>query len=65
MDFPDFRRRDTLLEHVRHTLAFYHPRCVDPQGGFYHFFKDDGTVYDSRTRHLVSSTRFVFDFAMA
>ncbi|NMZ43792.1 AGE family epimerase/isomerase [Pseudomonas oryzihabitans] len=65
MDFPDFRRRDTLLEHVRHTLAFYHPRCVDPQGGFYHFFKDDGTVYDSQTRHLVSSTRFVFDFAMA
>jgi mannose/cellobiose epimerase-like protein (N-acyl-D-glucosamine 2-epimerase family) len=62
---PDFRSRQTLLAHVRHTLAFYAPRCVDPSGGFYHFFKDDGTVYDSSRRHLVSSTRFVFNYAMA
>jgi mannose/cellobiose epimerase-like protein (N-acyl-D-glucosamine 2-epimerase family) len=38
---------------------------VDPSGGFYHFYKDDGTVYDTRTRHLVSSTRFIFNYAMA
>jgi mannose/cellobiose epimerase-like protein (N-acyl-D-glucosamine 2-epimerase family) len=37
-------------------MAFYHPRAVDPDGG---------TVYDRHTRHLVSSTRFVFDYAMA
>ena len=46
-------------------MAFYHPRAIDPRGGFYHFFKDDGTVYDAHTRHLVSSTRFVFNYAMA
>jgi len=46
-------------------MAFYHPRAIDPQGGFYHFFKDDGTVYDACTRHLVSSARFVFNYAMA
>jgi mannose/cellobiose epimerase-like protein (N-acyl-D-glucosamine 2-epimerase family) len=62
---PDFHSRDTLLAHIRHTMAFYHPRCIDPEGGFYHFFKDDGTVYDRHTRHLVSSTRFVFTYAMA
>jgi mannose/cellobiose epimerase-like protein (N-acyl-D-glucosamine 2-epimerase family) len=62
---PDFRSRAFLVDHVRSTLAFYHPRCVDRSGGFFHFFRDDGTVYDARTRHLVSSTRFVFDFAMA
>jgi mannose/cellobiose epimerase-like protein (N-acyl-D-glucosamine 2-epimerase family) len=62
---PDFRSRSFLERHVRDTLAFYHPRCVDPSGGFYHFFRDDGTVYDSSTRHLVSSTRFVVNFAMA
>jgi mannose/cellobiose epimerase-like protein (N-acyl-D-glucosamine 2-epimerase family) len=45
--------------------AFYHPRAIDPSGGFYHFFKDDGTVYDAAHRHLVSSTRFVFTYAMA
>jgi mannose/cellobiose epimerase-like protein (N-acyl-D-glucosamine 2-epimerase family) len=62
---PDFHRRQALLDHVRHTLAFYHPRAVDPSGGFFHYFKDDGTVYDRHTRHLVSSTRFVFLWAMA
>jgi mannose/cellobiose epimerase-like protein (N-acyl-D-glucosamine 2-epimerase family) len=62
---PDFRSRDTLLAHIRHTLAFYAPRAVDPNGGFYHFFKDDGTVYNHTRRHLVSSTRFVFNYAMA
>jgi len=61
----DFRSRDFLIAHIRHTMAFYHPRCVDPVGGFFHFFKDDGSVYDVQTRHLVSSTRFVFNYAMA
>lgn len=62
---PDFRARATLLDHIRHTRRFYDPRCVDPSGGMYHFYKDDGTVYDRHTRHLVSSTRFVFNYAMA
>lgn len=62
---PDFRSSDFLRGHIRHTLAFYDARCVDPSGGFFHFYKDDGTVYDRRTRHLVSSTRFVFNHAMA
>jgi len=46
-------------------MAFYHPRALDPRGGFYHYFRDDGTVYDAAHRHLVSSTRFVFNYAMA
>jgi mannose/cellobiose epimerase-like protein (N-acyl-D-glucosamine 2-epimerase family) len=60
-----FRTREFLLKHIRHTMAFYDPISVDPNGGFYHFYMDDGTVYDSETRHLVSSTRFVFNNAMA
>ena len=62
---PDFRSPEFLLGHIRRTLSFYDGRCLDPTGGFFHFFKDDGTVYDRRTRHLVSSTRFVFNHAMA
>jgi mannose/cellobiose epimerase-like protein (N-acyl-D-glucosamine 2-epimerase family) len=65
MTTPAFRTPEFLLGHIRHTLAFYDGRCLDPTGGFFHFFKDDGTVYDHRTRHLVSSTRFVFNHAMA
>ena len=64
-DMPDFRDPRFLLGHIRHTMAFYHPRAIDPHGGFFHFFRDDGSIYDARTRHLVSSTRFVFNYAMA
>jgi mannose/cellobiose epimerase-like protein (N-acyl-D-glucosamine 2-epimerase family) len=62
---PDFRSREFLLRHVQQTMAFYHPRCIDPAGGFFHFFRDDGEIYDRRARHLVSSTRFVFNYSMA
>jgi mannose/cellobiose epimerase-like protein (N-acyl-D-glucosamine 2-epimerase family) len=65
MDQAAFRSPDFLLGHIRRTLEFYHPRCIDPRGGFFHFFRDDGSVYDRDTRHLVSSTRFVFNYATA
>jgi len=61
----DFRSPGFLREHILHTMSFYEGRSRDPSGGFYHFFKDDGTVYDRETRHLVSSARFVFNHAMA
>ncbi|HET7299288.1 MAG TPA: AGE family epimerase/isomerase [Oleiagrimonas sp.] len=63
--FPDFRSPDFLRDHARSIMAFYHPRCLDPAGGCFQYFKDDGTIYDRGHRHLVSSTRFVFDYAMA
>lgn len=62
---PDFRSPAFLRAHIAQTMAFYHPRCIDPAGGFFHYFKDDGTVYDRAHRHLVSSTRFIFNYAMA
>ena len=62
---PDFRSKSMLEQHILHTMRFYHPRALDASGGFYHFFLDDGTIYDATTRHLVSSTRFIFNYAMA
>jgi mannose/cellobiose epimerase-like protein (N-acyl-D-glucosamine 2-epimerase family) len=62
---PDFRSKTFLRDHIATTMAFYHPRAIDPNGGFFHYFRDDGTVYDAGHRHLVSSTRFVFNYAMA
>jgi mannose/cellobiose epimerase-like protein (N-acyl-D-glucosamine 2-epimerase family) len=62
---PDFWRADVLRAHIRHTLAFYEPVALDAGGGFFHCYAHDGTVLDRRTRHLVSSTRFVFNHAMA
>lgn len=65
MNFPDFRSERFLREHIAHTMAFYHPHAIDPAGGFFHYYKDDGTIYDRSHRHLVSSTRFIFNYAMA
>jgi mannose/cellobiose epimerase-like protein (N-acyl-D-glucosamine 2-epimerase family) len=65
-NYPQFRDRAFLIRHIESILAFYHPRCIDRvNGGFFQHFRDDGSVYDADTRHLVSSTRFVFNYAMA
>lgn len=61
----NFRERAFLIEHIRSILAFYDPRVVDPAGGFFHCYMNDGTVYDRSTRTLVASCRFVFNYAMA
>jgi mannose/cellobiose epimerase-like protein (N-acyl-D-glucosamine 2-epimerase family) len=62
---PDFRSPAFLRAHIAQTMAFYQPHEIDPDGGFFHYYRDDGSVYDTRHRHLVSSTRFVFNHAMA
>jgi len=61
-----FRDRAFLLDHVRRLMAFYHPRAVDRRlGGYFQNYRDDGTIFDPGFRHLVSSTRMVFNYAMA
>ena len=65
MQQPDFESRHFLQSHVADTLAFYDRHAIDPQGGFFHYLKDDGSVYDRSHRHLVSATRLVFTQSMA
>ncbi len=65
MTLPNFTQGDFLRQHIQSILAFYEPTIDDPNGGFYQNFLDDGQVYDKSTRHLVSSTRFVFNYARA
>lgn len=62
---PDLTRPENLSAHIADTMAFYHPRAIDPAGGFFQYLRDDGSIYDRSHRHLVSSTRFVYDYAMA
>ncbi len=54
-----------LAAHVDDTLRFYERTAHDPAGGFFHYFLDDGTVYNREHRHLVSATRFVFNWCQA
>jgi len=62
---PEFRSASFLKQHIQTTMDFYHPQAIDPLGGFFHFYRDDGSVYDAKTRHLVSSTRFIFNYCEA
>lgn len=61
---PSFESADFLNQHIHSILDFYKPNVLAPEG-FYHSFRDDGEVYDKATRHLVSSTRFVYNYATA
>lgn len=61
----DFWSPDFLRDQMQRILGFYAPRALDPSGGFFHSFRDDGRIDDPHTRHLVSSARFVVNHAMA
>jgi mannose/cellobiose epimerase-like protein (N-acyl-D-glucosamine 2-epimerase family) len=65
MSLPDLESRAFLQAHVADTLAFYDRHAIDPEGGFFHYLKDDGSVYERSHRHLVSATRLVFTQSMA
>lgn len=61
---PAFESPEFLQQHINFILDFYEDR-VDAADGFYQCFKDNGDIYDTDTRHLVSSTRFIFNYATA
>ncbi len=61
----DFRGHGFLREHVKSILDFYAPNVVDPAGGFFQNFKDDGSVFSPGDRHLVSSCRMLVNYCRA
>ena len=61
----NFTSKHFLKQHIADTLAFYDKNALDPEGGFFHYLKDDGSIYNRSHRHLVSAARFVFTQAMA
>ncbi|HEY1075692.1 MAG TPA: AGE family epimerase/isomerase [Fontimonas sp.] len=60
-----FRSRAFLREHLAQLMRFYHPRCIDPAGGYFQFFDQDGSAVDPRQKHLVSSARMIINYALA
>ena len=60
-----YRSREFLAAHIRSILDFYDDTIVDSSGGFFQNFRDDGSTFDEDKRHLVSSTRMVFNFCVA
>jgi hypothetical protein len=66
MPSPDLRDPAVLAEHAAGVLHWW-ARSPKPAsgGGLFHCLRDDGSVFDTRTRHLVSSTRLCVQFAWA
>jgi mannose/cellobiose epimerase-like protein (N-acyl-D-glucosamine 2-epimerase family) len=59
----NFYQKSFLVEHIQSILAFYQPVVMDQLGGYFHNFKDDGTVFNAGFKQLVSSARIVVNYA--
>ena len=62
---PLFYSKEFLLSNIKNTLRFYETKIIDPQGGFNQNWYDNGEVFDTSHKHLVSSCRMVFNFCKA
>jgi len=62
---PIFESPDFLETHIQSTLAFYDERVFSDAGGFRGCFLDDGRCFDSKSRQLVGSARYVFNYSTA
>ena len=61
-----YRNPDFLREHIRSIISFYHPACIDEEyGGYINQLRDDGSVFDRMTKHLVGTCRFVYCYSVA
>ncbi|GGO64410.1 AGE family epimerase/isomerase [Bowmanella pacifica] len=61
----DYLSRKFLTDHSLSILDFYTDRVVDPTGGYFQNFLDDGRVFSPGFRQLVSSTRIIVNYASA
>lgn len=61
-----YRDPDFLKTHIRNIIDFYHPDCLDTErGGYINQMRDDGTIYDRDTKHLVGTCRFIYNYSLA
>ena len=55
-----------LTQHIADIISFYHPNCVDNEyGGYINQLRDDGSVFDRMTKHLVGTCRFIYNYSIA
>ncbi len=65
-DQPNFRSHKFLLNHIESILAFYNPNIIDQKfGGYHQNFYDNGSIFSSEEKHIVSTTRIIFNYCKA
>ncbi len=61
-----YRDPDFLKAHIKSIIDFYHPACLDTErGGYINQMRDDGSIYDRDTKHLVGTCRFIYNYSLA
>ena len=61
-----YRDPEFLRSHIASIISFYHPTCIDKElGGYINQLRDDGSVFDSQTKHLVGTCRFIYIYSLA
>lgn len=60
-----FYNKNFLKQQCQQILGFYDPRVIDKSGGYHQNFLDNGEVFDSNFKQLVSSTRIIINYANA
>lgn len=61
----NFYQQDFLIQHCQSIVDFYTPRVVDESGGYHQNYLDDGSLFDTHFKQLVSSTRIIVNYASA
>ena len=62
----DYKSQDFLKSHIAAIMDFYHPTCMDMEdGGYINQMRDDGTVFDKVTKHLVGTCLFIYNFSLS
>ena len=62
----DLWSRSFLQDQIEKIVNFYYPECIDEKlGGYINQFRDDGSIFDDQTKHLVGTCRFVYIFSIA
>ena len=60
------RSQAFILDQMRHSMKFFSSeRAIDESGGYFHFFSEDGSIFDANTKVLVTQARFIFSLAVA
>ena len=60
-----FYKQEFLLEHCQNIMGFYDPNVVDATGGYQQNYKNDGSLFNTECKQLVSSTRIIVNYATA
>ena len=61
----EFLSAEFLTGQCQDIVKFYDQGVIDPVGGYFQNYYDDGRLYAHGDKHLVSSTRIIVNYALA